>query len=186
MSSWEQNTEPEASSSSGQDTWGAAATATNINGGHDGAAPVNGTNGSGDASATATDTTGGLSRDELIQRARDHGWAERQAYDYERFNGAGNNADGYHGAARVYEWQGDYGDVGPEIPELETILFGDEFQMRRGEHLEALDVTAMVEARENLRVDKVRLSLYPISDSNGTYPLTLINSSRMRASILLF
>lgn len=34
--------------------------------------------------------------------------------------------------AAKYEWQGDYGEVGPVVPELEKILFEDELKTTRG------------------------------------------------------
>lgn len=49
-------------------------------------------------------------------------------YDYEGFV----DRDGeYEGNARVYYWDGDEGDVGPEFPELELEIFGPPDQ--RGE-----------------------------------------------------
>jgi hypothetical protein len=35
-------------------------------------------------------------------------------------------------SAAKYEWKEEYGDVGPEVPELEKILFGDVFRNRQG------------------------------------------------------
>jgi ATP-dependent RNA helicase DDX3X len=32
---------------------------------------------------------------------------------------------GFDGSAQVYQWNDEYGDIGPEIPELELELFGD-------------------------------------------------------------
>ena len=32
----------------------------------------------------------------------------------------------------IYEWNDDFGDVGPEYPDLEKQLFGGEFRMRTG------------------------------------------------------
>lgn len=50
-------------------------------------------------------------------------WAAqgRTQYDYESFNGGLGE---YDGNARVYSWDGEEGDVGPEFPELEAELFG--------------------------------------------------------------
>ncbi|KAI1505001.1 P-loop containing nucleoside triphosphate hydrolase protein [Biscogniauxia marginata] len=50
-------------------------------------------------------------------------WGEptqRVAYNYEETDEGRN----WEGNARVYEWDGDEGEVGPEYPELENILFG--------------------------------------------------------------
>lgn len=50
-------------------------------------------------------------------------WAAqgRTQYDYESFNG---RLGEYDGNARVYSWDGDEGDIGPEFAELEAELFG--------------------------------------------------------------
>ncbi|KAK1238363.1 hypothetical protein MKX07_006509 [Trichoderma sp. CBMAI-0711] len=51
------------------------------------------------------------------------GWVERTAFDYTAMAGpqAGSTWDGNAG---VYAWSDEYGDVGPEIAELEAELFG--------------------------------------------------------------
>lgn len=48
----------------------------------------------------------------------DHGQSK---YDYDDFTVRGGE---YDGNARVYHWDGEEGDVGPEFPELEHELFG--------------------------------------------------------------
>lgn len=35
------------------------------------------------------------------------------------------SSDTFDGSAPVYQWNEEYGDVGPKIPELEMELFGD-------------------------------------------------------------
>lgn len=51
------------------------------------------------------------------------GWVERTAFDYTAMANpqAGSTWDGN---ARVYSWSDEYGDVGPQIAELEVELFG--------------------------------------------------------------
>lgn len=91
-----------------------------------------------------------------------YGWAEKQDYDYESYNltnkdalekihaeGSGPSGGWASNAATVsehpildkmlipsnitqYEWSDEYGDVGPEHPELEKQLFGDEFHVKTG------------------------------------------------------
>lgn len=51
------------------------------------------------------------------------GWAERRAYDYDNLGRPGG--EDWDGNARIYEWDGEEGDIGPEHPELERMLFGD-------------------------------------------------------------
>lgn len=50
-------------------------------------------------------------------------WAAqgRTQYDYDTFVSRGGE---YDGNARVYHWDGEEGDIGPEFPELEAELFG--------------------------------------------------------------
>lgn len=49
-----------------------------------------------------------------------HGQAK---YNYDEFAARGG-LDDFDGNARVYHWDGEEGDVGPEFPELEVELFG--------------------------------------------------------------
>lgn len=49
-----------------------------------------------------------------------HGQAK---YNYDEFASRGGLED-FEGNARVYYWDGEEGDVGPEFPELELELFG--------------------------------------------------------------
>ncbi len=72
------------------------------------------------------------------------GWVPKQAYDYEIYNKSskelfdeglapgGLGADDWASNATKYEWDEEYGDVGPAFPELERQLFGSEFHMRTG------------------------------------------------------
>lgn len=48
------------------------------------------------------------------------GWVDAQPYNYDT-----NRPDNWDGNARVYEYDGEIGEVGPEHPELEIILFGE-------------------------------------------------------------
>jgi ATP-dependent RNA helicase DDX3X len=51
------------------------------------------------------------------------GWVQASAYDY---NAYGKDAEHtWDSNARVYEWDGENGDIGPEVPELEIQLFGE-------------------------------------------------------------
>ena len=74
---------------------------------------------------------------------RAHGWVAPEAYDYGKYNmsskeyddarkaafeeqAAHNSANDntWAGSAPMYEWKGEYGDVGPRFPDIEAILFG--------------------------------------------------------------
>ena len=76
---------------------------------------------------------------EAAQKARDLGWTEPIKYDYAAFNANAKPSKGdpsphWAANAQKYEWDEDFGDVGPPVPELEKILFGDEeTTMRKGE-----------------------------------------------------
>ncbi|KAI0975815.1 P-loop containing nucleoside triphosphate hydrolase protein [Xylaria arbuscula] len=48
-------------------------------------------------------------------------WGEKTDNDYNE----GNENVSWEGNVRVYEWDGEEGDLGPEHPELESMLFGD-------------------------------------------------------------
>ena len=76
------------------------------------------------------------------QRAREHGWVEPEKFDYETYN-AGTREEreaveqthevpAWASNAMKYEWSDEYGDVGPEHPELEQELFKDQFKMQSG------------------------------------------------------
>lgn len=80
-----------------------------------------------------------------LARAQEAGWTNQVAFDYDAFQSMGGNNDNWHGAGQVYEWRDEYGDVAPRVPELEAILFGGEFQMRRGEHLANLELQVTIE-----------------------------------------
>lgn len=86
------------------------------------------------------------------QRAQEAGWTEQTAFNYEEFARAGADDAEWFGAARVFEWNPEeYGDVAPRIPELEEVLFGGEFQQRKGEHLNALELDVVVAGPEKLQ-----------------------------------
>lgn len=85
------------------------------------------------------------------QTPQEHGWVDKTAYDYATYNKTNkdiNDAaesgeatpegendfpepEAWAGNASVYEWDDEYGDVGPRHPELEQMLFGAE-RVRRG------------------------------------------------------
>ncbi|KAG5923370.1 hypothetical protein E4U42_004975 [Claviceps africana] len=51
-------------------------------------------------------------------------WVEREKTDYTALT-VGEIPDQFDGQAKIYQWDEDYGDVGPAFPELELELFGD-------------------------------------------------------------
>ena len=75
-------------------------------------------------------------------------WVPREAYDYRVYNAQTREerelleADeklvlpDWAANAQKYEWSDEYGDIGPEHPDLEKQLFGGDFLVRRGQELE--------------------------------------------------
>lgn len=80
-----------------------------------------------------------------LERVRAAGWTERSAVDYATVTDQAADSGDWFGTAKVYEWKGEYGDVGPQVPELEKILFGGDFRVRQGEHLNNLEFEVAVE-----------------------------------------
>lgn len=52
------------------------------------------------------------------------GWVEAEAVDYSAMEST-SATHTFGGNAAIYEWNDEYGDVGPKFPELEIDLFGD-------------------------------------------------------------
>lgn len=86
--------------------------------------------GASDIAGTVPDAQNGVHDDDAvnaekaakIQKALDAGWVATTAYDYAALRN--NDNTDWDGNARIYEWDGEAGDVGPELPELELELFG--------------------------------------------------------------
>ena len=80
---------------------------------------------------------------DALKRVKDAQWAEPSKFDYDAYNAAprdqvpaaGADQNGLNWAANAvkYEWSDEYGDVGPEHPALEAMLFGDEHKMQKGD-----------------------------------------------------
>ena len=79
---------------------------------------------------------------EAAKRSREAGWVEPAEYDYTSYN-AGTREEreaielthdlpAWAANAAKYEWSDEYGDVGPAHPELEAMLFRNEFTNRLG------------------------------------------------------
>ncbi len=51
------------------------------------------------------------------------GWVKPIPIDYEAYGKDGEHD--WDGNAKVYEWDGETGDIGPEFPALEAQLFGE-------------------------------------------------------------
>lgn len=81
---------------------------------------------------------------EAAVAAREKGWAEPESYDYSKYSNtlpplpkpSDDTPDldlpEWAANAAKYEWKDEYGDVGPENPELEEMLFRSEYINRAG------------------------------------------------------
>lgn len=52
------------------------------------------------------------------------GWNEAEVFDYSAMGGD-SGVRTFGGSARVYDWNDEFGDIGPKVPELEKELFGE-------------------------------------------------------------
>lgn len=119
--------------------------------------------GSGEASATSGVTesgdgehdasgTNGVPDDAFDYKAKaaEAGWAEKVPFDYEEYQRQCGDFADWHATGKVYEWSDEYGDVAPEIPQLEAILFGSDLRVKQGEHIANLMIEVTVEGPERL------------------------------------
>ncbi|KAF4589572.1 DEAD/DEAH box RNA helicase [Ophiocordyceps camponoti-floridani] len=53
------------------------------------------------------------------------GWVANSTIDYTTGAPSSGDLPTWEGNARIYEWNDEYGDIGPKFPELELELFGD-------------------------------------------------------------
>jgi hypothetical protein len=90
-------------------------------------------------------------KNEAKAKAKEHGWEEPVPYNYAVYNGSADRAtDNLNGdiehtvtfgesrwlsQAAVYEFDDEYGEVGPRNPALEQELYHDENRMITGEHV---------------------------------------------------
>ncbi|KAK4165751.1 putative ATP-dependent RNA helicase [Cladorrhinum sp. PSN259] len=97
------------------------------------------------------------------------GWAKPEAYKYDEL---ANDADhDWEGNARVYEFEGEIGDVGPEFPDLELQLFGDS-TIRKSEGIDFSNITSLELYQEGpVRVDPIPADF----EQAGLHPVMLKN-----------
>ncbi|KAK3635451.1 hypothetical protein LTR56_014735 [Elasticomyces elasticus] len=165
--SWGNETTAAPAEETNGDSWGsdaAAETTENTDGATEG--------GEGETEAAAPQPPKPvLSKEEYIKNARNQGWNETTAFDYEQYNRTGGDNADWAGAGTKYEFKGEYGDVAPEVPELELLLFGGEFQMKKGEHYKNLPIDAAVEGPK--KIDPIKSF-----DDAGLHPVVLDNVKR--------
>ncbi|SZF00554.1 unnamed protein product [Blumeria hordei] len=105
---------------------------------------------------------------------QEHGWAKKTAYNYNAYtknvkglasvdeapdsntktgilnqdNFGGIATGDWHNNASVYVWDDDYGDVGPEFPDLERELFGSDLHVKSGINFKNLSSIGVVQEGE--------------------------------------
>jgi len=88
---------------------------------------------------------------DAVAAARDAGWNNPIPFNYESVQGGQAAPDEsrdnalWLADAAIYEWQDDFGDVGPENPELEKILYDSDNAMRAGHQIQALSFEVAVQ-----------------------------------------
>ena len=80
----------------------------------------------------------------VTSQAQAPGWNEQSKFDYDKYESAEAPSEGWYGNSAVYEWKGEYGDIGPKVPLLEEQLFRGVNRMREGEHRDALNLEVAV------------------------------------------
>ena len=117
-------------------------------------------------------------------RARDAGWVETVPVDYNvQQSSRDDDHANYLKNSAVYEWDDEYGDVGPEVPELEQDLFGGDFRVHQGQHMDKLQFEVTVEGPD--RLQPARSVSIPDMPPSSSTPLTS-NSSTPPASTRSF
>lgn len=113
----------------------------------------------------AADRAEQLAKD--LARAKEAGWTNPIPFQYDTVVGGTPAADETRDAApwlsdaAVYQWDDEFGDVGEPNPELEKILFQDEYLQRAGSAISALSFEVTVQGPT--KINPVRNVRYPFS-----------------------
>lgn len=146
--------------------------------GHDAAAAL--------AAAAAADEEKAKQLAEDLQKAKEAGWNEPSAFQYDTVAGGESNAAAadikWLSDAAVYEWNDDFGDVGERNPELERQLFEDPDMQRAGNAIQALEFDVHVEGGQ--KVSPVRNVSSALFCQIQRRACSRIPSSRMLVFIL--
>jgi len=107
---------------------------------------------------------------EAEDKALEYKWPKKQVYDYPAYlpnKDAPINPDEattWASSAAKYEWNDEYGDVAPRVPELEAMLFNLEFLHREGDFMQNLKMEVKTEGPVQMApVMKVCLNLVEIT-----------------------
>ncbi|KAF2254582.1 P-loop containing nucleoside triphosphate hydrolase protein [Trematosphaeria pertusa] len=135
-----------------------------------------------DAGVAVDDATAARAKQlaEDIQKAKDAGWTNPIPFNYETVAGGqpdvrdeGRDSANWLSDAVVYEWDDDFGEVGPPNPELEKVLYENPDMMRAGGAIQALSFQVIVNAKEEV---------HPVREFNeaGLHPVMLENVEKCR------
>lgn len=109
----------------------------------------------GDTSLDTTSLTGAITEIEQAEfrsRANEAGWAETVPVKCNiQQNSRDEEATRYAADSAVYEWSDDYGEVGPEVSELEEQLYHGGFRLRQGDHMDNLRYEVTVEGPDKIQ-----------------------------------
>ncbi|CAK7217324.1 hypothetical protein SBRCBS47491_003125 [Sporothrix bragantina] len=101
------------------------------------------------------------------QQIKDAGWVASTPYNYEATEDDSSRAlRDWAGNARVYEWTGEEGDIGPESDELERELFGDP-DKRSGSGIDFSTLTEIKVFQEG----ETRIAPFYDFDKAGLHPV---------------
>ncbi|KAJ5594348.1 uncharacterized protein N7459_000556 [Penicillium hispanicum] len=86
---------------------------------------------------------------EEATRAAEKGWVVPTPFDYEAY--ANKESTDWAGVAARYEWDDEYGDIGPPNEELEKMLFRNEYIQRAGKKLSEMNrIKVVCESEERI------------------------------------
>jgi ATP-dependent RNA helicase DDX3X len=100
-----------------------------------------------------------------LARVKEAGWTNPIPFKYESVVGGTPAEDEtrddavWLSDAAIYQWDDDFGDVGEPNPELEKMLYDNEFLQRQGGAIQALSFNVNVEGPE--KIHPVRNVSYP-------------------------
>lgn len=97
-----------------------------------------------------------LDKEAAALKAKEYGFVAPEAYNYTAYNedkkpaNVGADEPLWLSEAVRYEWDDEYGEVGPRHEELEKMLFHDENRMKRGALIQVYDVEVILEGPEKV------------------------------------
>jgi ATP-dependent RNA helicase DDX3X len=84
-------------------------------------------------------------------KAQEAGWVGTVPVNYNlQQSSREDELAAYAASSAVYEWDDEYGDVGPEVPQLEEQLFNNGFRLRQGKFMANLQLEVTVEGPDKI------------------------------------